>query len=735
MKIRLFVLSFLISSLALADDLSSLTTTVVTATRYETNSFDLPLSIDVIDTETIHDARVGANLSEVSPRIPGVVINNRNNYAQELAISTRGFGARSGFGVKGVRIYADGIPLSTPDGQGQLAAMNLDNVGQVEFMRGPFSALYGNSSGGVVQSITRKGDKDPTLSLGFSADRFNTVRSSATYEGQLEKLNYIMSVSDISSDGWRDHSAYKKDNFSGKFIYEQSQDTKVTMVLNYFNQPYTLDPQSLSPAQFNIDPKKSPENATITGSATTTASDKAASIAADSRVYKQQSLAALILDHNISQSQTIRLMGYYGIRENLQYLPTSASGFRRNLGGADLKWVLKETIFDRPYSITAGLSYDKMNDQRQRFDTTATLSANNVAPKVDYTGNKTRYNRDETQNGFSYDQYAQLTFEPSNQWLVIGGVRQSRIKLKSSDKFYNDCLVTPDVNAKTNNNGCYDTQLNDSGGLTFNNTSPALGITYKANSNLNIYANYGEGFETPTFSEMTYSNPTTGAGPNLNLKPSESKNYELGLKSFVTNNTKVNLALFKVDSKNEMVVDKYDSNSKQTSYKSIAKTERRGVELSIDSRLPYNFNFYGAYTLMDAEFTEAYTSTGTTPATSGTVTPGKRIPATYKATTYSELSWKYPAYGFSSAIEVIYFSDSYAYDLNLNEYRAIPYTLVNLRSGFKQDLGKWQVSEFMRIDNVTDKTYVSNVKVNSTTPFEPGLPLNATVGLNVSYKF
>ena len=735
MKTRLFVLSFLISSFALANDLSSLSTTVVTATRYETNSFDLPLSIDVIDTETIHDARVGANLSEVSPRIPGVVINNRNNYAQELAISTRGFGARSGFGVKGVRIYADGIPLSTPDGQGQLAAMNLDNVGQVEFMRGPFSALYGNSSGGVVQSITRKGDKDPTLSLGFSVDRFNTIRSSATYEGQLEKLNYIMSASDISSDGWRDHSAFKKDNFNGKFIYEQNQDTKVTMVLNYFNQPYTLDPQSLSPAQFGIDPKKSPENATITGSAATTASDKAASIAADSRVYKQQSLAGLILDHNISQSQTIRLMGYYGIRENLQYLTTSASGFRRNLGGADLKWMLKETIFDRPYSITAGVSYDKMNDQRQRFDTTATLSAQGVAPTTNYTGNKTRYNRDETQNGFSYDQYAQVTFEPTNQWLVIGGVRQSRVKLKSSDKFYNDCSVTPDTYAKTAGNGCYDTQLNDSGGLTFNNTSPAIGVTYKANSNLNIYANYGEGFETPTFSEMTYSNPTTGAGPNLNLKPSESKNYELGLKSFVTNNTKVNLALFKVDSKNEMVVDKYDSDSKQTSYKSIAKTERRGVELSIDSRLPYNFNFYGAYTLMDAEFTEAYASTGTTAATSGTVTPGKRIPATYKATTYSELSWKYPAYGFSSAIEVIYFSDSYAYDLNLNTYRAQPYTLVNLRSGFKQDLGKWQVSEFMRIDNVTDKTYVSNVKVNSTTPFEPGLPLNATVGLNVSYKF
>jgi len=518
MKLRLSLLILLSSSSALADDLKSLNPTVVTATRYETNSFDLPLSIDVIDTETIHDARVGANLSEVSPRIPGVVINNRNNYAQELAISTRGFGARSGFGVKGVRIYADGIPLSTPDGQGQLGAMNLDNVGQVEFMRGPFSALYGNSSGGVVQSITRKGDKDPTLSLGFSIDRFNTARSSATYEGQLEKLNYIMSASEISSDGWRDHSAYKKENFNGKFIYEQSKDTKITMVLNYFNQPYTLDPQSLSPADFWKDPKKAPVDRT--------------SVLADPRVYKQQSLAGLIFDQNISESQSIRLMGYYGIRENLQYLTTSASGFRRNIGGADFKWMLKETLFDRPYSITAGLSYDKMNDQRQRFDTTATLTANgqSVPSSPDYIGNKTRYNRDETQNGFSYDQYAQLTFEPTNQWLLIGGIRQSRVKLKSSDKFYNDCAVTPTAINTTNPtanwpSGCFDTQAWDSGSLTFNNTAPAFGATFKATSNLNIYANYGEGFETPTFSEMTYSNPTTGAGPNLNLKPSESKNY------------------------------------------------------------------------------------------------------------------------------------------------------------------------------------------------------------------
>ena len=142
---------------AYAEQSSVTSPVVITATRTEQNSFDLPVSIDVVDAQTINDSRLMANLSEISPRIPGVVINNRYNSAQELAISSRGFGARSLFGVKGVRVYADGIPLTTPDGQGQLGALSLDTAGQIEFMRGPFSALYGNSSGGVVQTITRDG--------------------------------------------------------------------------------------------------------------------------------------------------------------------------------------------------------------------------------------------------------------------------------------------------------------------------------------------------------------------------------------------------------------------------------------------------------------------------------------------------------------------------------------------------------------------------------------------------
>jgi iron complex outermembrane receptor protein len=154
MKIRLLLLSLLTSSFALADDVKQLAPTVVTATRIETNSFDLPISIAVTNKEDISDGQLKVNISESSVRVPGVVVNNRNNPAQDLAIQIRGFGARSAFGVRGVRLYADGIPMTMPDGQGQTGTFNLDTASRIEYLKGPFSAMYGNSSGGVVQIFT-----------------------------------------------------------------------------------------------------------------------------------------------------------------------------------------------------------------------------------------------------------------------------------------------------------------------------------------------------------------------------------------------------------------------------------------------------------------------------------------------------------------------------------------------------------------------------------------------------
>ena len=696
MKIRLLLVSLFASTYAFADDVRQLSPTVVTATRYETNSFDLPLSIDAVSGSEIRDARTGANLSEIAPRIPGVVINYRSTAAQELSISTRGFGARSQFGVKGIRIYADGIPLNSADGQGQAGSINIDTLGQIEFMRGPFSALYGNSSGGVVQAFTRDGAKDPTITVGASSGTWNTNKQSITYEGQAGPVNYILNTYQYVTDGYRDFSQHRRDNFNGKISYQFSPDTKFTFIGNYMDQPYTNDPNALTPDQYASNSRAAGSNAVST----------------NSRLYRVNSYGGIIIDHNLTEKDTLRFMAYAGSRSNLQYLTTSAAAeIIRDTEGFDFRWSRKDLFLDRPLNFTAGLAYDSMEDVRSRYS-----YISGVRYPIGYRPS----NRQEVQKAFNLDQYIQASYEPNARLLVIAGLRRSRVNMKNNDLFFGE---TSDMTI----NGS-PTPIDSTGQVTYTNTSPVAGVTFKVTPTLNIYANYGRGFETPTFAETTYSSASTGAGPNLSMVPSKSKNYEIGLKAFVTSNTRVNVALFKVDTKNEIVV--VANNGSQNQYDSIANTERKGIEFSLDSRLPYNFNFYQTYTYLDSEFKNSFTNT-----VGGFVAAGNRLSGVYKNTAYSELSWKYPAFNFSSAIENIYYGDVHGYDSNASDRKADAFSIVNLRASLKQSYSNWNFSEFVRADNIFDEKYVGNVRVNNSATFEPGAPRNYTVGITSSYTF
>jgi iron complex outermembrane receptor protein len=312
----------------------------------------------------------------------------------------------------------------------------------------------------------------------------------------------------------------------------------------------------------------------------------------------------------------------------------------------------------------------------------------------------------------------QASYEPTDRLLVIAGLRHSRVNIKNNDLFLNDCT------------GSNESTCNSTGQVTYTNTSPVGGVTFKVTPTLNVYANYGRGFETPTFSETTYSNAQTGAGPNLSMVPTKSKNYEIGLKAFITSNTRINLALFKVDSKNEIVVTDNKTGTSQNLYDSIANTERKGIEFSLDSRLPYNFNFYQTYTYLDSEFKNSFRNQA-----DALIAAGNRLSGVYKNTAYSEVSWKYPALNFSSAIENIYYSDVHGYDTNEGARKAEAFSIVNLRASLKQSYNNWSFSEFVRADNIFDEKYVGNVRVNNAATFEPGAPRNYTVGITSSYTF
>jgi iron complex outermembrane receptor protein len=653
---------------------------VVTGTRIEQSSFDLPMSINSISGAELRDGQQQVNLSESASKIPGIVVNNRNHAAQELSISSRGFGPRSQFGIRGIRIYSDGIPLTMPDGQGTTGLFNLDTADRIEFLRGPFSALYGNSSGGVVQVFTKNGGPENELSGSTFYGSYDTHRESLTFSGKRDQIDYVLNASHFETDGYRINSGYKRDVLHTKVGLQLSSDTKITLVATDFDQPNARDPGGLTLAELNANPKN------------------ARTFAESRNLHKdtKHTQVGVALDHTISDSDSIKASTYYGTRKNLQFLfDNTASGYSRDFGGVDVNWTHKGQLAGKPLNFSLGSNYDSMEDDRYRYTSTV------VGVIVDGTS---VLNRSEINKAYNVDQYVQAEWQFHEQWDLHAGVRHSRVTFDNTDKIAH----------------AYDQKL------SYEKTTPVVGLVYKVTPVFNLYANAGQGFETPTFVEQAYNLPNNPTSNNPNIKPSTSNNFEVGAKAFLTNSTLLNLAVFNVQTKKEIVVD---SSGAVTVYKNAGDTERNGLELSLDSDLGNNFKGYLAYTYLNAEFKDAFV-TGT-----NIIHSGNSIPGTYRDRVYTELSWKHPASGFSTAIEGIYSSKTYVNDINT--IAVGNYGVVNWRGGLTQKVNNWKLNEYVRIENVTNKSYVASAKVNDTASrfYEPGLPRNWAVGLNASYSF
>jgi iron complex outermembrane receptor protein len=687
----------------------TLSPVVVTATRVEESSFDLPVSIDVVDGEVLREGQLRANLSENAARVPGVIINNRNNAAQDLAIQIRGFGARSAFGVRGVRLYADSIPMTMPDGQGQTGTFNLDTAKSVEFLKGSFSALYGNSSGGVVQIFTEDGSEDPTISAGAIFGSYGTYRTNLTFGDDRNDVNYIVNGSLYRSNGYRDNSYTRRDSVHGKIKFKLNNDSNLTIVATALNQPDNQDPQGLTATEYQSDPKQA----------------SAPSLTFKTRVTRRHEQLGVTLEHDLTENDTLRLMGYYGERQNEQFLSTTVgaqasvlngggvSTINREFGGVDLRWNHVGKLGALPYNLTAGISYDLMGDVRQGYE-------NFVGATL---GVKGALRRDEDNDLFSFDQYLQGSLDIHPRWTVSGGVRHSRVSFKATDRFFNGV------------NG------DDSGSVTHSDTTPVAGVVFRLTESLNLYANAGESFETPTFVELSYRD-SVGGGLNFGLQPATSRQYEVGAKASLLGKTLINLSFFKIDTDNEIVV--LSQAGGRTVFQNVPSTERKGLELSVDSRPIDNLRLFMAYTLLDAEFSSPFRACNIPAAginfcnagTLETIQAGGEIPGTYKHTVYGEASWKHAPTGFSTALEMRNFSKTYV-NYDLTDGAAKSYTLFNWRGGFSQDIQGWKLSEFVRIENLADKKYVGSVRVADINArfYDPAPGRNWLIGLNAEYKF
>jgi iron complex outermembrane recepter protein len=703
---------------------------VVTATRIEQSSFDLPVSIDVVNAEQIQDGRLQVNISESLARVPGIVANFRGQYAQDLQVSTRGFGARSQFGVRGIRLYADGIPLTMPDGQGQTGTMDLGSAQRIEVMRGPFSALYGNSSGGVLQIFTADGPKDPTVDAAFTAGSYNTQREAIKVGGSSGGFNYNANLSHFESDDYRDHSAVRRDLFNTKLGIQLNDATRLTMIGTYLDQPLAQDPLGLTKDQWEQDPKQ-------------------AGIAAENfntRVERRHTQVGARLEHDFDADNAIHLMAYGGNRFNLQYqavgtntagtgissafiknLPPNANNqnaggvaqIHRDFGGTDLHYTHKGMLAGGPYSFTVGANYDTMTDDRTGFNNFIAVpgtGANAICGVGVICGVKGILRRNEDNSTWDFDQYAQAEWSPQSRWNLFVGARHSDVHFENDDHYLA--------------NG------NSSGKVSHEKTTPVAGVLFKLTPMVNLYANAGKGFETPTLIEMAYKPGGIGSF-NLDLQPTTSNNYEIGAKAFLGSNTRANIAFFKIDTDNEIVVA--DNTSGRSSYQNAGSTQRKGVEIAIDSDFGYGFTGYASYAYLDAEYSSAFCNASTSSPPNcggGTLVPsGKTIPGTYRDTAYAEVAWKHAPTGFSTALEAR--ANSMVYVADTNKDSAPGYGIMSWRGGFNQNVRQWRIAEFLRIENLFDRDYVSSVKLNDSNKryYEPGSGRGWLLGLNASYQF
>ncbi|MDF4003701.1 TonB-dependent receptor [Luteibacter sp. PPL552] len=686
-------------AVATAQDVPRLGAVVVTATRTAQSPYDVPAAIDSVPTPP--DGTLDVNLSERLQSIPGVTARDRQNYAQDTQISIRGFGARSTFGIRGIRLYTDGIPATMPDGQGQVTHFNLDSAERVEVLRGPFSALYGNASGGVIQLFTADGTEPPTYRVGVAGGSNGNLRVSANARGVEGPVDYNVDVTHFRTDGYRDHSAARRESGNAKLGWTIDDDTKLTLVLNAVDIPDAQDPLGLTRAQYRADPRQvAPVARTF-----------------DTRKSADQQQAGVIWDQRIDASNSLRVMAYYGQRSVTQYLsipvatqvsqPGNAGGvvdLANAYGGGDARWTWRDTLAGKPFELAAGVAYDNQHQHRQGDE-------NFVGTALGVRG---ALRRDEIDRVFNVDEYAQATWRVADDWTLMGGVRHSDVRFRSTDRYI--APGNPD----------------DSGTVRYTATTPVGGVLWRATPWAHVYANWGRGFETPTFSELGYR-ADRGAGLAFNLKPSHSNNMEVGLKLQPAETLSAGVAVFRADSDDELAVE--TNLGGRTTYQNIARSRRQGIEASFDDEVARDLHLVASYTRLLASFRSPFltcVSAGCrapdTPVAAGTRIPGVPRGLGYAAIKYGgERGWQ--ATLDANAVGATPVND-------LGTEAAPGYALFGVGAGYVFDHGPWRVNTFGRLDNLADRHVIGSVIVNDGNGryYEPAPGRTFLVGVDVTWR-
>ncbi|MFT0097614.1 TonB-dependent receptor PqqU [Salmonella enterica] len=662
-------------------------TMIVTATPQTVSELDTPAAVSVIEGEDMRLATPRVNLSETLTSVPGLQVQNRQNYAQDLQISIRGFGSRSAFGVRGIRLYVDGIPATMPDGQGQI-----NSIQDVEVLRGPFSALYGNASGGVINVTTETGIEASSYYGSYGSWRYGLKATGAMGDGtQPGDVDYTVSTTRFTTHGYRDHSGARKNLANAKLGVRLDDVSKLSLIFNSVDIKAD-DPGGLTESEWKADPQQAPRAEQY-----------------NTRKTIKQTQAGLRYERQLSAQDDISVMAYAGERETTQYQsiplvaqlkPAQAGGvitLQRHYQGIDSRWTHRGEL-GVPVTFTGGLNYENMSENRKGYNN---FRLNNGPPEF---GHKGDLRRDERNLMWNVDPYLQTQWQLTQKLSLDAGVRYSSVWFDSNDHY-----IAP-------GNG------DDSGDASYHHWLPAGSLKYALTDAWNLYLAAGRGFETPTINELSYR-ADGQSGFNFDLKPSTNDTVEVGSKTRIGNGL-LTAALFQTDTDDEIVVA--SSMGGRTTYKNAGKTRRQGAELALDQRFAGDWRVKASWTWLDATYRSNVCQ--------GQNCDGNRMPGIARNMGFASLGF-IPDEGWYAGTDVRYMGDIMANDENTA--KAPSYTVVGLNTGYKFNYSQLTVDIFGRVDNLFDKEYIGSVIVNESNGryYEPAPGRNYGVGINLAWQF
>lgn len=672
-------------------------TMVVTAAPTTVSELDTPAAVSVVNGDEMRQAAPRVNLSESLGAVPGLQVQNRQNYAQDLQLSIRGFGSRSTYGVRGLRIYVDGIPATMPDGQGQTSNIDIGSVDTIEVLRGPFSALYGNSSGGVINVTSQTGTQPPTVEASSYYGSFGTWHYGMKATGAVGDgshagdVDYTVSTNRFTTHGYRDHSGARKNLANARLGVRINDVSKLTLLLNSVDIKAN-DAGGLTADEWRDNPRQSPRGDQY-----------------NTRKNTRQTQAGLRYERQLSAQDDLSVMMYAGERETTQFQsiprapqlkPSHAGGvidLTRHYQGIDTRLTHRGELLV-PVTLTAGLDYENMSERRKGYENFVMV---NGAPQY---GEQGALRRNERNLMWNVDPYLQTQWQLTDKLSLDAGVRYSSVWFDS-----NDYYITP-------GNG------DDSGDASYHKWLPAGSLKYALTDAWNVYLSAGRGFETPTINELSYRSDNQ-SGLNFGLKPSTNDTVEIGSKTRFGNGL-LTAALFQTDTDNEIVVD--SSSGGRTSYKNAGKTRRQGMELGLDQQFGESWRLKAAWTWLDATYR--------TNVCGDASCNGNRIPGIARNMGYASFGYQ-PEQGWYAGSDIRYMSDIMANDENTA--KAPSWTVVGLTTGYKWSYGRMDMDLFGRVDNLFDREYVGSVIVNESNGryYEPAPGRNYGIGLNLAWRF